>query len=89
VTAQAAAYGANFDDFILGDASLGGFNITLPTVAGMSGGRLCVKKTDATVNIVSLVTTDGATIDGAATLAVTNQYESFIITTDGGNWHIE
>ena len=47
-----------------------------------------IKKTDVSVNTVTVTPSGGATIDGAATYVLTLQYQTVTIISDGTNWHI-
>lgn len=66
--------------------------VTLPTAIGNSGKKLIIKKIDAgdTLFIASILnqTLDGTDIT-TSPLAVTVQYESVSIYSDGANWWIE
>lgn len=89
VVSKAAAYTASHNDLVLVDASGAGVTITLPTVSAlMKGMQVGIKKTDSSANVVTVATPGSETIDGANTLSLTTQYESYILISDGSNWHI-
>ena len=70
------------------DASSAAFTVTLPAASGLSGKRYVIKKTDA--DTTKAVTVDGnasETIDGATTVALTQQYQTAEIISDGTGWH--
>lgn len=78
----------DIDDIILGNAGAGAFTLTLPTAVGFSGRAYDIKKIDSSGNVVTVATTGGETIDGAATLAIVGQNDSYTIVSDGTNWRI-
>ena len=47
-----------------------------------------VKKTDSSANVVNLVPSGGATLDGTATVAISVQYTALQLISDGSNWYI-
>lgn len=66
------------DSAILADASAGNISITLLASADAQGKRLTVKKVDASANTVTVV----GTIDGAANLVLSTQYQSRDLVAD-------
>jgi hypothetical protein len=60
--------------------------LTLPDANTCRGKRLTFKKTDASAHAVELQPVSGQTIDGAATVSLTAQYETIEIVSDGDNW---
>lgn len=76
------------DDVILGDATSGAITITLPTAVGFSGKVFNIKKTDSSVNSVTIATTSSQTIDGALTAPLISQYQSFTLVSNGTNWSV-
>jgi hypothetical protein len=69
------------------DTSAGNVTLTLPPALAVRGFEIKIKKMTA-ANTVT-VDGDGAeTIDGAATLAWTTQYQSFTLVSDGTGWSI-
>lgn len=79
---------ASNDYAILVNASGGAVTINLPAAAAATGQVLNVKKTDASANGVTLDGNGAETIDGAATLAWTTQYQSYTVICDGTGWSI-
>jgi hypothetical protein len=69
------------------DTSGGSVTLTLPMAAAVVGYRLEVKKMTA-ANTLTLDGHASETIDGAATLAWTVQYQSFTVVSDGTGWSI-
>jgi len=47
-----------------------------------------VKKIDATANTVQIAAAGGQTIDGAATLSIAVQYQSYTMVSNGTGWDI-
>ena len=74
------------DGTILVDATGGAVTITLPTP--VSGKKYIVKKIDTSANNVTIATTGGATIDGAATQTTGVAYQTYVLQSDGTNWYI-
>ncbi len=79
------------DDVILVNANSGGasFTLTLFAASGNSGKKIQVIRTDN--DLAKTVTIDGnasETINGATTILLHTQYESYTIVCDGSNWHI-
>ena len=62
--------------------------ITINLPAGVSGTQYVIKKIDSTANAVTIDANGSELIDGAATLAVSTQYDSITITSDGSNWFL-
>ena len=74
------------DDTIFCNAASSAFTVTLPTAVGASGKKYTVKKTDTTLNVVTVATTSSQTIDGYTTNVIATPYESIIVVSDGSNW---
>lgn len=76
------------DTTILVDATALARTITLPPAANCKGLILNIKKTDSSVNGVTIDGNGAETIDGAATKSTTTQYAGWMIQSDGANWFI-
>lgn len=76
------------DYLILADATAGAITVNLPAVATSAGRVLAVKKIDASGNAVTLDGNAAETIDGAATQALTAQYDALTVFCDGATWWI-
>lgn len=76
------------DSTVLCNATTAAFTVTLPTAVGIAGRRYAIKKTDSSANVVTVGTTSSQTIDGATTKALSTQYASIDIVSDGANWNI-
>lgn len=88
-TAKTANYTATgVEGVILCDATAGAFTITLPAAASFANKTFYIKKTDAGFNAVTIDANGTETIDGALTTALSTQYESIRIVSDGTNWHV-
>lgn len=72
--------------FALTDASGGAVTITLPTAVGISDRIYYIKKSDSSSNYVTVATTGGQTIDGAASFALKIGGEAIMVVSDGANW---
>jgi hypothetical protein len=83
--AKTGAYTATNDDYVI-DCTSGTFTVTLPASSGRTGRILIIKNSGA-----GTITVDGngaETIDGAATYAISVQYGTIQIMSDGTNWKI-
>lgn len=97
VTGQTKTVTANYtlltsDHVILADPTAAAFTVTLPTAVGYFG-RFTVAYTGASNNLVTVATTSGQTIDGAATATVGSQasnaaFKSIDVVSDGANWRV-
>ena len=89
-SAQTTAYTITTSDrnkVITGDASGGAFTVTLPPAATAGDGfKVTVKKIDSSTNAVTIDGDASETIDGQATYALSAQYDSVTILSDGSNW---
>lgn len=72
---------------VLVDTSAGNVTLTLPPAADVAGYTLKIKKMTA-ANTLTIDGNGAETIDGAATLAVTVQYESNTLESTGTAWII-
>lgn len=70
------------------DATGGAITASLPAAAGCSGMTVAFKKTDASANVVTIQGNGAETIDGSNTYALSAQYLSIVIASDGTKWHI-
>lgn len=77
------------DAHIRVDAGTGARNITLPDASAVLGKKYVIKKVDGSVNLVNIQTVLGQTIDGAALIALTTQYQSLSIISVGTGWDIQ
>jgi|GEM_PF-3875382 len=88
-TTKTANYTATSTDYAIWcDATSGNITITLPTAVGIGGKSYIVKKTDATANTVTLDGAGSETLDGATTIVIGTQYQSYSIMSNGTNWFI-
>jgi hypothetical protein len=74
------------DDFINGDASSEAFVATLPDATALSGQSFTIKKTDTSVNVITVSGTQ--TIDSDATFDLLAQDEVIEVLSDGTEWWI-
>lgn len=87
ISATTGTYTAtSADEILTGDAAGGAFSITLPTAAGIAGRIYTVKRLNSGANAVTVATTGGQTIDGAATVALSAQWQTLRVVSDGANW---
>ncbi|MHB1310581.1 MAG: hypothetical protein ACYC3L_01095 [Gemmatimonadaceae bacterium] len=87
VTAAATLTEADF--VVLCDSTAGNYAVTLPAAASVPGQEFAIKKTVA-ANTVTITPSGSDTIDGAATLAVTTQWQTAwlksVITASPATW---
>lgn len=79
---------ASSDELITCNATSGAFTLTLPTAVGISGRVYYIKKTDTTLNAITVDGSGAETIDGALTRVLSTQYESLKIVSNGSNWTV-
>jgi len=76
------------DDVILVDASAGEVTITLPSAIGINGYCFNIKRISDGSNNVIVAAPSEESIDGEDSQAITQQYMSFPIISNGSGWHI-
>jgi hypothetical protein len=77
------------DDYlVLCNATAGVITLTLPVAAASQGRKLVAKKTDASANAVTVDGNGAETVDGAASISITAQYDSVSVISDGAAWWI-
>ena len=87
VFAVTATYSASSGDVVLCNANAGAFTVTLPNPSSVLS-PVSLKKTDPSVNAVTVAGFAGETIDGALSRLLTVQYESVTLWSDGINWWV-
>ncbi len=70
------------------DATAGAIILTLPA-SPATGAQVLAKKTDASVNAVTVTKSGTQTIDGATTFPLTERYQSVTLVYDGTMWEIQ
>ena len=78
----------NTYNIILADATSGAFTINLPAVASSAGFRYVFKKTDATINTVTIDADGSENIDNKLSHSLNMQYEYLDIMCNGTRWFI-
>ena len=73
---------------VLADATGGDVSLSLPPSTGIGGRTYHIKKTDSSVNKVTINPSGSETLDGQLTEDLIVQYESLHIITDGSNWSV-
>lgn len=82
------------DSTVLCNASSGNITVNLPSAASSydsttgTGQVFNIKKTDASVNTVTIDPNSTETIDGALTVATSSQWQSYSIQSNGTSWFI-
>lgn len=78
---------SDFGRIIPCNATAAGFTVALGAAGTLGEGFKCtIVKTDATANAVVIDPNGSETINGAATLSVTTQYQAVTFMSDGANW---
>jgi len=75
-------------DYTVDDLVLVSGTTTLTLPAAATRMQFVIKKTDSNATTVTLDGNASETIDGSVTFAITEQYSSVTICSDGSNWHI-
>lgn len=76
------------DTVLLVNANAGSRIINLPSASSALGRVYFIKKTDASVNSVTIDGAAGETIDGSTTKVLSTQYHAVKIISNGSNWFI-
>lgn len=74
------------DLLILADATAGAITINLYAVANTAGWKVAVMKTDTSANAVTIDPNSTETVNGQTTYALTGQYQSAQIESNGSAW---
>ena len=82
---KTTTYTAVPGDVIPCDATGGAFTVNLPAASGVVQ-SISIKKTDASVNAVTIDGNASETIDGATTRLLSTQYEAVTLWSNGTNW---
>lgn len=82
---KTTTYTAVPGDVIPCDATGGAFTVNLPAASGVVQ-SISIKKTDASINAVTIDGNGAETIDGAATRLLSTQYEAVTLWSNGTNW---
>lgn len=86
-TTVAATYAVEDDfDVFKADTTSAAFTMTLPKASPQAGRLLYVKRIDGSANNLTVDGNGSETIDGAATIILTTQWESRGLFSDGSNW---
>lgn len=79
-------YTATDGDYVLGDATAGALTVTLPAPAANL--TVSVKKVDTSADAVTIGTPGAETVDGEASMALTQAYQSRVFVCDGTDWWV-
>lgn len=74
------------DNVLLADCTSGAIIFSLPPAATATGRVFYFKKTDASLNQMSIQANGGDLIDGVSSQSTTVRYYSFMLITDGTSW---
>lgn len=88
VVSKTATYTAANESIILVDASSGAVTINLPAASGLSGRQYTIKKTDSSINKVTIDANASETIDGEAAKILWSKNDKIIVVSDGSNWFV-
>ena len=91
VTTVDAAYTVEFEDgLILANSTGGALTVTLPLAATMTGRVVTVKRVNGGGNNVTIARSGSDTLDGATSLTLSSQYQSYTLQSDGSaGWWIK
>lgn len=88
-TVTAATTATAEDGLILGDATAGAFDVTIPLAAEHPGQLLVVGRTNGGGNAVTAVRSGSDTLDGATSVALGAQWDVVRLWSDGGSlWKV-
>lgn len=73
---------AREDVVILVDATAGAVTLTLPDIATALGEAKYIMKTDSSANAVTVAADSSDTIEGAASISISTQWDSALLSTD-------
>ena len=73
---------------VLCDCTSNAITINLPAISGITGRIYNIKKTDSTINAVTVDGSGSETIDGGLTAIINNQYESIQLQVSASEWSI-
>lgn len=76
------------DDVVLFSTGATTRTATLPAAATVTGKIYHIKKIDSGIGFVTVDPDGSETIDGDMTPDIVAQYESWMISSDGSNWHV-
>ena len=76
------------DATVLINAASGACTVTLPAVASSPGRVLRIKKTDSSVNAVTVDGSGSETLDGATTVLLLQQYDEVTLQADATEWRV-
>lgn len=68
------------------DATGGAITVNLPSAVGLTGKIFEIFKTDASANAVTVYTDGSETINGAGSVALTEQYDKLVLVGNGTGW---
>ncbi len=86
-TSATATYTVTANDYTVLCNNSGGVTLNLPTASGISG-RIYVIKQLASSGTVTITPSGSETIDGAGSKAISTQYQSMTLQSDGSNWFV-
>ena len=82
---KTTTYAALASDYVQADGTSGAFAVTVPVAVG---GMFVVQKIDSTEANTITITPASGTINGAATLAINDQYQGYMLYGDGTNLNV-
>lgn len=73
---------------VLAEDAGGSYSINLPAAASCTGRVYIIKKVNSSANTITIDADASETIDGATTVALTAQWSTFQIQSNGTNWFV-
>lgn len=89
ISVQTSNYspGTTTSEIILANANSGAVSITMPSAVA-NNNLYFIKKTDTSINYVTINTTSSQTIDGGLSAVLKVPYVSVTLVSDGANWFV-
>jgi len=88
VNVTASTFSADYRGLIKCDCTSNAITVTLPDATKEAGFSYVIKKSDSSVNVVTISTTSSQTIDGLLTRNLVSQFDEIRVFSDGSNWSI-
>lgn len=76
------------DRMLLVDSNAAAFSVTLPPVSEAVGHMYRIKRTNTSLNQITVITPGAETLDGKADFLLDKQWDSVTVVSDGSNWFI-
>jgi hypothetical protein len=88
IVTKTTSYTATASDYCIICNNSGAITISLPAAGGATGRIYVIKKISGLLKNVTIDPNASETIESVSTWALTLQYETVVIQSDGTNWYI-